>query len=40
MHVQHGESHLGGLGEAVAVLESLMQAWDARDEASLSAATN
>lgn len=40
MHVQHGESHLGGLGEAVAVLESLMQAWDARDEASLTAATN
>jgi pimeloyl-ACP methyl ester carboxylesterase len=40
LHVQHGESHLGGLGEAVAVLESLMQAWDARDEASLVTATN
>jgi pimeloyl-ACP methyl ester carboxylesterase len=31
MHVQPGESHLGGLGEAEAVLESLLTAWDRRD---------
>jgi pimeloyl-ACP methyl ester carboxylesterase len=31
MHVQPGESHLGGLGEAEAVLDSLIEAWDARD---------
>jgi pimeloyl-ACP methyl ester carboxylesterase len=31
LHVQPGESHLGGLGEAETVLESLMDAWDRRD---------
>ena len=31
LHVQPGESHLGGLGEAEAVLSSLLEAWDARD---------
>ena len=31
MHVQPGESHLGGLGEAEAVLDSLLSAWDRRD---------
>jgi len=32
LHVQPGESHLGGLGEAEAVLDSLLCAWDIRDE--------
>lgn len=31
LHVQPGESHLGGLGEAEAVLVSLLDAWDRRD---------
>jgi pimeloyl-ACP methyl ester carboxylesterase len=31
MHLQPGESHLGGLGEAEAVLASLLEAWDLRD---------
>ena len=31
MHIQPGESHLGGLGEAEAVLDSLLAAWDIRD---------
>jgi pimeloyl-ACP methyl ester carboxylesterase len=32
LHVQPGESHLGGLGEAEEVLVSLIDAWDNRDE--------
>jgi pimeloyl-ACP methyl ester carboxylesterase len=31
LRVQPGESHLGGLGEAEAVLSSLLEAWDRRD---------
>jgi pimeloyl-ACP methyl ester carboxylesterase len=31
LHVQPGESHLSGLGEAESVLESLLGAWDRRD---------
>jgi len=31
LRIQPGESHLGGLGEAVAVLDSLLKAWDKRD---------
>jgi pimeloyl-ACP methyl ester carboxylesterase len=33
LHLQPGESHLGGLGEAEAVLGSLLEAWDRRDAA-------
>jgi pimeloyl-ACP methyl ester carboxylesterase len=33
LHIQPGESHLGGLGEAEAVLDSLLEAWDRRDAA-------
>jgi pimeloyl-ACP methyl ester carboxylesterase len=31
LHIQPGESHLGGLGEAELVLDSLLDAWDRRD---------
>jgi pimeloyl-ACP methyl ester carboxylesterase len=31
LHVQPGESHLGGLGVAETVLESLLEAWDRND---------
>jgi pimeloyl-ACP methyl ester carboxylesterase len=33
LRIQPGESHLGGLGEAEEVLDSLVEAWDARDKA-------
>jgi pimeloyl-ACP methyl ester carboxylesterase len=31
LRIMPGESHLGGLGEAVPVLQSLLEAWDKRD---------
>jgi pimeloyl-ACP methyl ester carboxylesterase len=31
LHIRPGESHLGGLGDAEVILDSLIDAWDARD---------
>lgn len=39
LRIMPGESHLGGLGEAVAVMRSLLSAWEARDSARATSAT-